>query len=128
MRLSQAVLASLVTAGVVGGVPAIGVADDKPKPPIVVSPGDQLGRTDPPAVGIDVTAPGHPGGAGSTGRAAVTGGGSACGWVLAPDVEAWLRRLPARLPGGGMDRVDRRSRLYQRVCDGLVRGWAWLGP
>jgi hypothetical protein len=127
MRCRQVVLALLVTAGLVGGLPAIAAADDKPQPPIVVSAGDQLGRTDPPAIGVEVTALGHPGGPISTGQAA--GGGSACAWVPALDMEAWLRRLPPSLPGGGdTDRVDPRSRLYQQVCDGLVSGWAWFGP
>jgi hypothetical protein len=128
MRCRQAVLAALVAAGLVGGLPAIAAADDKPQPPIVVSAGDQLGRTDPPAIGVEVTALGHPGGPISTGQTA-TSGGSACAWVPAPDMEAWLRHLPARLPGGSdTDRVDPRSQLYQEVCDGLAVGWAWLGP
>jgi len=128
MRCRDAVLAGLVVAGLVGGLPAIAAADNKPQPPIVVTPGDQRGRTAPPAVGVDVTAPGHSGGPGSTGQAASTGG-SACLWVPAPDMEAWLRHLPARLPGGSdTDPVDPRSRLYQRVCDGLVSAWAWFGP
>jgi hypothetical protein len=126
MALRQAVLATVV-AGLVGGQPAIAAADDNPQPPIVVSPGDQQGVHAPPVVDINLTGPGHPGRPGSTGQPA--GSGSACAWVPAPEMEAWLRNLPARLPGGSdTDRVDPRSRLYQQVCDGLVTGWAWFGP
>ena len=127
MALRQAILSGLVAAGLVGGLPAIAAADDNPQQPIVVSPGDQQGVHAPPVVDINLTAPGHPGQPSSTGQAA--GGGSACAWVPAPEMEAWLRHLPARLPGGrDTDQVDPRSRLYQQVCDGLVTGWAWLGP
>ncbi len=129
MRRRWAIFAALVAASLVGGLPPIAAADKPPQPPIVVSGGDQLGRTDPPAVRIDVTAPGDPGGPGSTAQVAAAGRAPACVWVAAPDMEAWLRHLPARLPGGSdADPVDSRSRLYQQVCDGLAVGWAWFGP
>jgi len=117
-------LAGLLVSGT--GVAAPG---DPDQPPINVVPGDSLGNSGrPPSVEIKVIAPGRPGRPSSAGQSAADGG-SACAWVPAPEVEAWLRHLPARLPGSAdTDRVDPRSRLYQRVCDGLASAWAWFGP
>jgi hypothetical protein len=118
-------------------------ADAAPSPPpgpIVVTPGDPVGRVGPPQVDIGVRdsgSPGQPGGPGA--RGASTGGGSACRWVPARAVEQFLRRLPTAvsdgpapgLPGTGGSTsggVEPATRLYQHVCNGVGGEFAWFGP
>lgn len=113
-----------------------------PGPPIVITPGDAGGRYSPPSVGIGVGTPGSPGGA-VPGNPMSGGGSSAgatgCTWQLQPDMEQWIRRLPGAISrgpgpgqagsgGSGQDQVDPQSRLYARVCDGVVSGYSWFGP
>jgi hypothetical protein len=104
------------------------LADDSNDPPIVVVPGNQDQRGTAPHVDVDVHSDGA---AGDDGTATSGGtpqrGPSACRWVAVPEMEAWIRRLPAALPAAGVDRIDRRVRLYQRRCGGLDSGYAWLG-
>ena len=113
-------------------------------PPISVVPADPGGRSGAPSVGVGVRDSGAPGGPGARGAAdyAPSGGGgqSKCQWVLAPDVEQFVRRLPTAVsrgvgPGqvgatGGstQDKVDPASRLYQQICNGLAGQYQWFGP
>ena len=117
----------------------------RPDPPIVVTPRNPSGTAGAPSVGVgvrDAGGPGGParGGPGSGGQGGAGGGGqSACRWVLAPDVEQFIRRLPAQLSGGvgpgrvgrtggsPQDNVDPASRLYQQVCNGAAGQYAWSG-
>jgi hypothetical protein len=115
-------------------------APSPPPGPIVVTPGDPVGRVGPPQVDIGVRDPGSPGRAGGPGAGgASAGGGSACRWVPAGDVEQFLRRLPAAvsggpapgLPGAGGSAtvgVGPATRLYQHVCNGVGGQFAWFGP
>ena len=114
-------------------------------PPIVVAPTNPNGTTGPPSVGMGVTQTGHPGAVGAHAAASSQagsgqGGVSACTWELAPDVEQFLRHVPAALsngaaPGGigqtggsSQDTVDPAARLYAQVCNGVVQGYQWFGP
>jgi hypothetical protein len=113
---------AVLAAGVV--VPTTtAVADD---PPIVVTPGDPSGRQRPPTVAVGVSDSGTPA---RPGQAAPSGGPAhACRWVPAPEMEAWLRRLPSALPAGGAGGVRPGARLFARVCGGVESGFAWFGP
>lgn len=107
-------------------LPPVGDAWADHDPPIVVTPGDQDGRRSSPSIDIGVTDGGRPGQPGAS-----RGGGKAptsCRWAPAPDMEAWLRRLPRSLPAGGADRVDPRRHLFERLCGGVEAGFAWFGP
>jgi hypothetical protein len=121
-----------------------GTADAAPgrpdAPPIVVDPTNPNGTIGPPSVGIGVTDGGTPGGPGAHGASQRGGAraGRSCSWLPAPDVEQFIRHLPGQLDrgvvpgqtgaGSGQDRVDPKARLFQRVCDGLIGGFAWFGP
>lgn len=138
----------LVLAVVLGWLTVPANADAAPVlpggPGIVVEPRNPHGNMTPPSVGIGVSRDGRPGGPGARDAAARTGGGrggeAACRWAPAPDVEQFIRQLPAALsngvgPGrvgrtGGspQDKVDPGARLYQRVCNGVAGEYQWLGP
>jgi hypothetical protein len=122
------VLAVALSIGWITGGVGLAAPGDPGTPPISVVPGDSVGTsTRPPSVDVAVrhAAPGdRPAAGGPGGKAA----GSGCGWVAAPEMEGWIRRLPARLPAGGEDRIDPGSRLYSRVCGGVLLGYAWLSP
>ena len=96
--------------------------------PISVLPGDSLGTSArPPSVNVRVRDAGN-GGRPVVARAGGRKARSVCAWVAAPEMESWIRRLPARLPAGGEDRIDPASRLSTRVCGGAVQSYAWLAP
>lgn len=112
-------------------------------PPISVVPADPGGRSGAPSVGLEVRDAGRYGGPkapGAVSGVGARGGDSACRWVLAPEVEQWIRRLPSRLSAGagpgrvaetggsGQDTIEPASRLYQQVCNGLAGGYQWFGP
>jgi hypothetical protein len=103
-----------------------GSAAARDSDPIVVAPGDPDARYQPPTIEIGVTVPGRPGASDLAGSRA--GGSPVCTWVVEPEMEAWVRRLPGRLPTPGVDRVDPRAHLLARVCDGVVTGYAWSSP
>ena len=115
-----------VAACVLAAVLAPASAAARDGDPIVVTPGDPDARYRPPTVELGVTDPGQPAGAAS--RQPSAGGGSGCRWAAQPQMEAWLRRLPSRLPAPGPDRVDPRARLLARICGGVVTGYAWSSP
>ena len=113
--------------------------------PISVLPGDSLGTSGrPPSVDVvvrDVGGPGRPGGGSTATRPGGGQGGEvACRWALAPDVEQFVRRLPAALSNGvgigrvgrtggsPQDKVDPAARLYQRVCNGVAGEYQWSAP
>lgn len=127
--LAAVALAAAALFGVAGT--AVAVPRDPGVPPISVVPSDPNGRTGAPSVGVGVRDGGATGSpAGQRGGTDGQRGGAAavCTWVAAPDMEAWIRRLPSNLPGGGTDRIAATSRLYSRVCGGVNQGWSWLGP
>ncbi len=96
---------------------------------VVVTPGDQGGAFLPPTVDLDVRTPGHRASNGGGGRPnAGAGSAGSCSYTAAAAMEAWLRRLPSRLPAGGQDHVDPSARLYARVCAGQPVGYVWLTP
>ena len=127
-----------VAVGLVAPAAAVAAPTSPPDPPIVVEPANPHGNLGPPSVGIGVTDPGAPAAAGTRGTAN-HGGRTVCRWQPAPDLEQVLRRLPASVSNGAgpgqrgtggnpQDRVDPKAHLYQRVCDGLIQGYAWFGP
>jgi hypothetical protein len=120
-------LLATAAAGLFAATPAVFAGPD-PGGGVVVAPGDPGGKYGPPRVGVGVTTPGHPGAddahpVGRTGR----GSGSTCAYSPAPDLEAWSRAVPSRLPAGGQDRVDPATHLYALVCDGRPVSYVWLG-
>lgn len=132
----------LAVAEVLAGFSGVASATPPADPPISVVAADPGGRSGAPSIGVGVRDAGGPSGPGTRAAAqsAGTGNGkSVCQWVLAPDVEQWIRRLPTQIAsnvgpgrigragGGGRDAVDPTSRLYQRVCDGLTGGYRWFG-
>lgn len=149
MRLACAAAAVAVTVPV--GVAAAAVAaaapgaPGSPVPPIAVTPTDPTGTLGPPTIGIGVRDDADRGGSSVVpGRRAPSRGGQTCRWVPAPDVEQWIRHLPARLSAGaGPGRVvpvedsgtgssaapiDRQLRLYERLCERSPGHYAWLAP
>ena len=94
--------------------------------PIVVVPGDPVGRAQPPSVGIGVSNSGRAGNPGSSGggggsQAAKVSTGPLCVWVRTAVADAGLVAEPTDpLPG---------SSLYVQVCDGVSTGVVrWLTP
>lgn len=129
LRLAAAALCAVGCLGVAGTSTAS--PRDPGVPPISVVPSDPNGRAGAPSIGVGVRDRGGTGSpVGQRGDTAGQRGGAAaaCTWVAAPDMEAWIRRLPSRMPSGGTDQVAAASRLYSRVCGGVTQGWSWLGP
>jgi hypothetical protein len=118
-------VALLVAIWCVAVTPAATASPDDP--PIVVTPGDPVGRSGQPSVDLGVHEAGSAA-AGPHGRSASGTGAVRCVWVAAPEVEEFVRGLPARLPDPGQDRIDPGARLFQRVCGGVPGEFAWLGP
>lgn len=135
------------TAGVLLSCAAAAVAAAEPArsdPPIVVTPTNPNGTIGPPSVGVSVRDDGRPDSSGARGAATGPGdsqaGDAACRWVLAPDVEQFVRRLPTALSGGigpgrvgrtggsPQDKVDPAARLYQRTCNRVGQDFQWFGP
>jgi hypothetical protein len=114
----------VVCVGVAIVPPAGAFADDGGG--IVVTPSDPGGAYNPPAVKVGVADPGGRRGSGLVDRTG-EGGGLGCRWRPVPEMEAWVRRLPTTLPAAGPDRIDPRSRLYARTCNGVESGFAWFG-
>lgn len=96
---------------------------------VVVAPTDQGGVFAPPTVDVGVRTPRHPGHGGSRdGSTPGADGADSCSYTPAPDMEAWSRALPSRLPAGGTDQVDPALHLYALVCDRRPVRYVWLGP
>jgi len=102
-------------------------AEPDPGGGVVVAPSDPAGVYDPPRVDVGVHTPGRPASTGSRGGGRPGGSVSNCVYSPAPDMEAWSRALPSRLPAGGQDRVDPAAHLYALVCDGKPVSYVWLG-
>ena len=146
MTVTRTFLAVLVAGSLCLLVPDPAVAAPvRPDPPIVVTPTNPYGTVGPPSIGVGVRDAGAPGGPAARGGADGRDGAgaaseSSCRWVLAPDVEQWIRRIPSQIStgvgparvgragGGGQDTVDPAARLYQQVCNGLAGDYQWFGP
>jgi len=122
------ILLSLCAGAILAAQPAL--ADDGGGGGVVVAPGDHGGVFAPPTVDVGVHTPAQPGTNGARAAGGTGGGGSGviCSYSSAPDMEAWLRNLPSTLPSPSADKVDPKSHLYARMCDGQPVGYAWLGP
>src|SRR5215475_7162120 len=95
---AAAALACMIAAPAAGASPA-----DPPDPPIVIDPTNPTGTVGPPSVDIsvrDAGGRGRPGAGGGSSHGGERAGRAACRWVPAPDMEQFLRRLPAALSDG----------------------------